>query len=330
MLGGASHSVWLRTNEARRRVALLGPPVSRFGIPISAASSGSPHGTGRATRSGWPLSRPQWSGHGPISPRGSPGKPAVCRRHQAGGRALQIGLNPLGNSATLRGPWTACSRNRRPATASRTGSPNPGANFVSTITQPVPLTLPSPGEVYRFTVDQYDRMVRDGTIDEDDPVELLDGIVVRKMPKGPRHDASSAMPARDRAGPPRRLASSGRGLGANPGLQRARTGPLRGPGRERRLHRSPSRPGGYRLGRRGCGQQPVAGSRREARQLCPGRHPRLLDRQPGRPPARGQFQPDRRRHPPATILGETDSADLVIAGQVVGQIAVANLLPRRP
>ena len=35
-------------------------------------------------------------------------------------------------------------------------------------------------------------------------------------------------------------------------------------------------------------------------------------------------------HPPATILGETDSADLVIAGQVVGQIAVANLLPKRP
>jgi len=39
--------------------------------------------------------------------------------------------------------------------------------------------LNASGEVYRFTVDQYDRMVRDGTIDEDDPVELLDGIVVR-------------------------------------------------------------------------------------------------------------------------------------------------------
>jgi len=35
-------------------------------------------------------------------------------------------------------------------------------------------------------------------------------------------------------------------------------------------------------------------------------------------------------HRPATILGETDSADLVIAGQFVGQIAVANLLPKRP
>ena len=72
---------------------------------------------------------------------------------------------------------------------------------MSTITQPVPLTLPSPGEVYRFTVDQYDRMVRDGTIDEDDPVELLDGIVVRKMPKGPRHDASSAGAGERSSGP---------------------------------------------------------------------------------------------------------------------------------
>jgi len=47
-------SLWLKTNEGRRRVALLGPPVSRFGIPISAASRGSPHRTGRATRSEWP------------------------------------------------------------------------------------------------------------------------------------------------------------------------------------------------------------------------------------------------------------------------------------
>jgi Uma2 family endonuclease len=66
--------------------------------------------------------------------------------------------------------------------------------MMSTIapTQSMPTTLPPPGDVYRFTTDQYERMVRDGTIAEDDPVELLDGIVVRKMPKGPRHDASSA------------------------------------------------------------------------------------------------------------------------------------------
>jgi Uma2 family endonuclease len=36
------------------------------------------------------------------------------------------------------------------------------------------------------------------------------------------------------------------------------------------------------------------------------------------------------RYPPPTILGETESVELVIAGQVAGRIAVADLLPRRP
>ncbi len=35
-------------------------------------------------------------------------------------------------------------------------------------------------------------------------------------------------------------------------------------------------------------------------------------------------------HPLATILGENDFVDLVIAGQLFCQIAVANLLPKRP
>ena len=38
-------------------------------------------------------------------------------------------------------------------------------------TQPMPTTHPRPAELYRFTVDQYDRMVRDGAIAEDEPVE---------------------------------------------------------------------------------------------------------------------------------------------------------------
>jgi Uma2 family endonuclease len=41
--------------------------------------------------------------------------------------------------------------------------------------------------VYRLTVDQYDRMVDSGVLDEDDPVELLGGVLVRQMPKYPRH-----------------------------------------------------------------------------------------------------------------------------------------------
>jgi len=38
-----------------------------------------------------------------------------------------------------------------------------------------------------YTVDDYDRMIEDGTIGEDDQVELWDGTVVSKMPKNPRH-----------------------------------------------------------------------------------------------------------------------------------------------
>jgi Uma2 family endonuclease len=47
--------------------------------------------------------------------------------------------------------------------------------------------LPSPEEVYRLTVEQFDSMVRSGLLDEDDPVELLNGVLVTKMPKNPRH-----------------------------------------------------------------------------------------------------------------------------------------------
>ncbi len=55
-------------------------------------------------------------------------------------------------------------------------------------TQPNPsLPFPSPDQVYRFTVDQFDGMVRNGTPDEDEPVELLNGLLVTKMPKNPRH-----------------------------------------------------------------------------------------------------------------------------------------------
>ncbi len=51
-------------------------------------------------------------------------------------------------------------------------------------------TISDPAEFYRLTVDQYERRVADGTIAEDEPVELLDGILVKTMPKGPRHDTA--------------------------------------------------------------------------------------------------------------------------------------------
>jgi len=63
---------------------------------------------------------------------------------------------------------------------------------MSTITRAqsaCPSYLPGPAEIYRFTIEQYDQMIREGTIAEDDPVELLSGILVRKTPKKPEHSA---------------------------------------------------------------------------------------------------------------------------------------------
>jgi Uma2 family endonuclease len=39
----------------------------------------------------------------------------------------------------------------------------------------------------RLSVDEYHALIRAGTLTEDDPVELLDGELVTKMPKNPSH-----------------------------------------------------------------------------------------------------------------------------------------------
>ena len=41
--------------------------------------------------------------------------------------------------------------------------------------------------IWRLTVDQYHTMIRMGVLGEDDPVELLEGWLVPKMPKKPAH-----------------------------------------------------------------------------------------------------------------------------------------------
>ena len=42
----------------------------------------------------------------------------------------------------------------------------------------------------RFSVVQYHRMIASGALTEDDPVELLEGLLVAKMPRDPAHDGS--------------------------------------------------------------------------------------------------------------------------------------------
>ena len=41
--------------------------------------------------------------------------------------------------------------------------------------------------MFRISVDRYDRMVESGLLGEDDPVELLSGVIVWKKPRHPKH-----------------------------------------------------------------------------------------------------------------------------------------------
>jgi len=53
----------------------------------------------------------------------------------------------------------------------------------------VAATLLPVDAVHRFSVKLYDRMVRDGTLTDEDRVELLEGVVVDKMPHNAPHDS---------------------------------------------------------------------------------------------------------------------------------------------
>jgi Uma2 family endonuclease len=59
---------------------------------------------------------------------------------------------------------------------------------MATITQPL-LALPPAPAPYRLNVDQYDAMVAAGILTKRDRLELIEGVLVAKMPKGPRHSA---------------------------------------------------------------------------------------------------------------------------------------------
>jgi len=62
---------------------------------------------------------------------------------------------------------------------------------MSTIMTPIPVVLQPPTlPVHRFSVDQYHKMIETGTLSEDDRVELLEGLIVPKMPRNPPHDGS--------------------------------------------------------------------------------------------------------------------------------------------
>lgn len=49
----------------------------------------------------------------------------------------------------------------------------------------------------RITVEEYDAMIESGVFDENDQVELLNGAILEKMPKGPKHSAATNRIAKD-------------------------------------------------------------------------------------------------------------------------------------
>jgi Uma2 family endonuclease len=55
-------------------------------------------------------------------------------------------------------------------------------------------TLAVPTEpIWRFSVAQYHQMIHLGILTEDDPVELLEGWIIHKMPKNPPHRAATKL-----------------------------------------------------------------------------------------------------------------------------------------
>ena len=50
--------------------------------------------------------------------------------------------------------------------------------------------------IFRLTVDQYHELIRSGKLTDDDPVELLEGILVFKMPKKTPHTTSNGLARR--------------------------------------------------------------------------------------------------------------------------------------
>src|SRR5262249_50801339 len=75
---------------------------------------------------------------------------------------------------------------RRPAAVTRGG---PAMSAIAPASPPVGTVLPGvpARRVYRLSVAQYHAMIGAGILKDGDPVELLEGVLVRKMTKNPPH-----------------------------------------------------------------------------------------------------------------------------------------------
>jgi Uma2 family endonuclease len=65
---------------------------------------------------------------------------------------------------------------------------------MSSLTSTYPMTgssAPAPSGLYRITVDEYERIIQAGALDDPDRVELIDGHLVQKMAKSAEHGYST-------------------------------------------------------------------------------------------------------------------------------------------
>ncbi len=196
-------------------------------------------------------------------------------------------------------------------------------------TQPaLSLPLPPPEEVVRITVDRYEQMIESGSLGEDDPIELLNGVMVWKMPKSPQHSAVTRRCVRtiERSLPP--------------GWHVHKEDPVRIPDYDEPepdiavvrgdddlyLNRHPG-PGDIALivEIADSSLRRDRGEKREiyARAGIPAYWIiNLVDRQ-----IEIYSGPTTAAYPPPTILKASDSVELMIEGRSAGRIAVADLIP---
>jgi Uma2 family endonuclease len=68
-------------------------------------------------------------------------------------------------------------------------------SIITPVSNPVPQVAPAEpaDELWRLSIDQYHAMIREGILTEDDPVELLEGLLIRKMSKKPPHSVVTCL-----------------------------------------------------------------------------------------------------------------------------------------
>jgi Uma2 family endonuclease len=63
-----------------------------------------------------------------------------------------------------------------------------------------PSSIPPAEPIKRLSVDQYHAILRAGVFTDDDPIELLEGWLVEKMPKNPPHSVATGLAADELTG----------------------------------------------------------------------------------------------------------------------------------